>query len=194
MRTFEASSVVSASLLGGLLAPTNRAFPGGIGGCVSQILAALSEPAVLALKKNSATEWEISLVAPADRTALDGALDPILDAGEGLDITGTLPAGGTKRHTWTATDDVGSVAMTGPIAAGIYSLEDMLNNLLDGGFNDQTEAMDSGIAANAISYLIIDQPNGKVFALTDGAAASAAYDAAAPQPDATLTSTLSAWE
>lgn len=194
MRTFEASSVVSASLLGGLLAPTNRAFPGGIGGCISQVLAALGEPATLALKKNSATSWDLSLVAPADRVALANACTNFVSAGSGYESYGILPEGGTKRHNWSVGDNVGASQLTGPLAAGIYSLEDFLNTLLDGGFDTELAAMNIALESDGISYIIIDQPNAAIYLGEDGAGPAAAYDAAVDAADATLTSTLSAWE
>lgn len=171
MKKQTVSSVLISSLLGGLFAPDQKVFP-GLGSTVSRSLAAIKNPMMVSIKRVSSDSYELRNIP--DNIATGVRADAINDVLGGLAffINSTLPAGSTKRYAYKAskTAMTGGTTLIGPVTAGVYSLEDLIDTLADGGFDSELSILNTTPASFADgSHLVIDQTTGMIV-LFDGSA------------------------
>ena len=195
MKALTADSVVSSSLLGGLFAPTKRNFS-GLGSAIAAAMAAVTSQVMLGIKRTAAGTFEVRMVPESSWGTVRTAYAADDTNSTGVKITSELPTGGTKRYAYTSTCASGTGPLGGPLTAGIYSLEDFLNTLADGGFDGNltdNQAHVQGWDASG-SYLVIDQASGEFFLVDPYEATATTVETAVPDAELVLVANEAKWE
>lgn len=195
MKALTADSVVSSSLLGGLFAPTKRTFQGGLGAAVTAAMTAITNQVMIAITRKASGTFDVRMIPEADWQSVRDGFGLDSTGGVALKISSELPAGGTRRFAYEGQSTGGAGPLSGPLTAGIYSLEDFLNGLADGGFNDDLVAIGSPRESWENGHiLVIDQANGFLYLSEDGEEMYVAVNQSVVEPELTLVANEAKWE
>lgn len=196
MKALTVLNAVAATTLGSLFAAPQKEFS-GLGSATFRTLKALPSSALLILTRDNTDKYSLRLSAANDVSDYQASISTQLAVGTALLLESTLPVGATRRFAWTGTSQAGGpgTVIEGPSASQVYSLEDFINILADGGFFDGFDADGHSPKAWAVGdHVVIDQASGNVYVVEDGEALGIEITANNPDPDVTLESESAKWE
>lgn len=194
MKTLSAVANISAALLGGLFEPSYRRF-GGLGEAVSAALTALDGQRMIAIQRIGSDNFGLRMIPAADEASVREGMATAFTTGDAMKITSSLPTGGAKRYAYAAEDFNITTPMPGPLAAGVYSLADFLDQMADGGFAPELEADMTAITAfGPGQFLVLDQGEGDIWLTKTSGAGHAAVVASVDANEVTLEAQSAKWE